>query len=70
MDLEGDVMEEIVQKYKNMQKGIGGMMRGALIEISARTILNQGKRQGNNWSVRLFSCFLYVFKCFFGQFNI
>ena len=29
-----------------MQKGVGDMMRGALIETSARTILNQGKSQG------------------------
>ena len=30
----------------NVQKGIGGMMRGALLETSARTILNQGIQQG------------------------
>lgn len=29
-----------------MQKGVSDMMRGALIETSARTILNQGKSQG------------------------
>lgn len=40
------MVKEIAQKYENVQKGIGGMMRGALIETSARTILNQGKSQG------------------------
>ena len=42
IDLSGDVINEIAQKYENVQKGVGGMMRGALIETSARTILNQG----------------------------
>ena len=42
IDLSGDVIEEIAQKYKNVQKGIGGMMRGPLIETEARTILNTG----------------------------
>jgi len=46
IDLSGDVINEITQKYENVQKGVGGMMRGALIETSARTILNQGKNQG------------------------
>ncbi len=27
---------------KNVQKGVGGMMRGAMIETSARRILSQG----------------------------
>lgn len=34
------------QKYENVQKGVGDMMRGALIETEARRILNQGKSQG------------------------
>lgn len=34
------------QKYENVQKGVGDMMRGALIETSARTILKQGIKQG------------------------
>ncbi len=29
-----------------MQKGIGAMMRGTLIQTEARTILNRGKSQG------------------------
>ncbi len=46
IDLSGDVVNEIAQKYKNVQKGVGGIMRGALLETSARTILNQGISQG------------------------
>ena len=46
IDLSGDVIQEIAQKYKNVQKGVGDMMRGPLIETSARTILNQGISQG------------------------
>ena len=46
IELSGDVIKEIAQKYENVQKGIGDMMRGALIETSARTILNQGISQG------------------------
>lgn len=45
IDLSGDVINEIAQQYKNVQKGVGDMMRGALIETSARTILNQGISQ-------------------------
>ncbi len=33
---------------KNVQKGVGGMMRGAMIETSARRILSQGISQGIN----------------------
>ena len=46
IDLSGDVIKEIAQKYGNVQKGVGDMMRGALIETEARTILNQGRSQG------------------------
>ena len=43
IELSGDVIREIAQKYENVQKGIGGMMSGALIETEARAILNKGK---------------------------
>lgn len=46
IELSGDVIREIARRYENVQKGIGDMMRGALIETEARTILNQGKSQG------------------------
>lgn len=40
IDLSGDVMKEIAQKYENVQRMVGDMMRGAMIETSARRILN------------------------------
>lgn len=46
IELSRDVIKEITQKYENVQKGVGGIMGGALIETEARTILNQGKIQG------------------------
>ncbi len=46
IELSGDVIKEIARKYENVQKGIGDMMRGPLIETSARKILNQGIKQG------------------------
>ena len=51
IELSSDVVKEIAQKYENVQKGIGGMMSGALIETSARTILNQGISQGINQGI-------------------
>ncbi|MDE7266530.1 MAG: hypothetical protein K2N89_03585 [Lachnospiraceae bacterium] len=52
IELSNDVVQEIAQRYKNVQKGIGDMMSGALIETEARTILNQGKNQGINETKR------------------
>ena len=52
IDLSGDVINEIAQKYENVQKGVGDMMRGALLETSARTILNQGINEGINQGIR------------------
>ena len=43
IELSGDVIREIAQKYENVQKGVGDIMGGALIETEARTILNKGK---------------------------
>ncbi len=43
IELSRDVVREIAQKYENVQKGIGGMMSGALLETEARKILNKGK---------------------------
>jgi len=51
IELSGDVIKEIAQKYENVQKGVGGMMSGALIETEARTILNQGIKQGKSQGI-------------------
>ena len=42
IELSSDVIKEIAQKYENVQKGVGDMMGGALIETEARRILNKG----------------------------
>ena len=44
--LSGDVIEAIARKYENVQKGVGDMMRGPMIETEAKMILNQGIKQG------------------------
>ncbi len=46
IELSSDVINEIARKYENVQKGIGAMMRGPLIQTRARTILNRGISQG------------------------
>ncbi len=46
IELSGDVIKEIAQKYENVRKGVGDMMSGALIETEARNILQQGIQQG------------------------
>ncbi len=43
--MSGDVIKENARKFENVQKVVGDMMRGALIETSARTILSQGISQ-------------------------
>ena len=44
-NLDIDVIKSITRKFENIQKGMGDIMRGALIETQARTILNQGINQ-------------------------
>ena len=50
--LSGDMIQEIAEKYDTVQKGIGDMMSGALIETEARTILNQGISQGISQGIK------------------
>ena len=45
IELSSDVIQEIARKYENVQKGIGAMMRGPLIQTEARTILNESKKE-------------------------
>lgn len=45
IELFSDVLKEIARKYKNIQKGVGGMMRGPMIETEAKRILDKGKRE-------------------------
>ena len=39
------MIREIARKYENVEKGIGAMMRGPLIQTEARTILNESKKE-------------------------
>ncbi len=45
IELSGDVVKEIAQKYENVQKGVGDMMSGALIETSARRLKNEAENE-------------------------
>lgn len=46
IELSGDVIKEISKKYKNVQKGIGDIMGGPLIETETRRIFNKGISKG------------------------
>ena len=46
IELSSDVLKEIARKYENIQKGVGGMMRGPMIETEARRMLNKGRDEG------------------------
>ncbi|RRK32259.1 hypothetical protein EBB54_13465 [Schaedlerella arabinosiphila] len=45
IELSGDVVKELAQKYENVQKGVGDMMGGALIETSARRLKNEAENE-------------------------
>lgn len=45
IELSNDVVKEIAQKYKNVQKGIGDIMGGALIETEARKLKNEAAKE-------------------------
>ena len=37
------MLKEIARKYENIQKGVGGMMRGPMIETSARRLRDKAE---------------------------
>ena len=45
IELSGDVVKEIARKYENVQKGVGDMMSGALIETNARRLKNEAENE-------------------------
>ena len=45
IELSGDVLIEIARRYENIQKDVGGMMRGPMIETEAKRMLNKEKRE-------------------------
>lgn len=52
IELSCNIIKEIARKYKNVQKGVGDIMVGPMIETSARRILNQGISQGVSQGIR------------------
>lgn len=48
------MIKEIAQKYENVQKGVGDMMRGALIETEARRLKNEAENEAKrNTALRM-----------------
>lgn len=47
IELSSDVIKEITQKYENVQKGVGDIMGGALIETSARKLKIEAENEAN-----------------------
>ena len=45
IELSSDVNKEIAQKYENVQKGVGDIMGGALIETSAIKLKNEANKE-------------------------
>jgi len=45
IELSNDVIKELAQKYENVQKGVGDIMSGALIETSARKLKNEAQKE-------------------------
>ena len=45
IELSSDVIKEIAQKYENVQKGVGGVMGGALIETEARRLRDEARKE-------------------------
>ena len=52
IELSRDVIKETAQKYENVQKGVGDIMGGALIETEARRLKNEGIREGMREGMR------------------
>ena len=45
IELSNDVIKSITQKFENIQKGMGDIMRGALIETEARRLRGQAEKE-------------------------
>ena len=45
IELSNDVLKEIAYKYDNIQKGVGDIMGGALLETSARRLKNEAENE-------------------------
>ena len=45
IELSNDVIKAITRKFENIQKGMGDIMRGALIETEARRLRDQAQKE-------------------------
>lgn len=45
IEISGDVLREITKKYENIQKGVGDIMGGALIETSSRRLRDEARKE-------------------------
>ena len=52
IELSNDVIKEITQKFKNVQKGMGDIMGGALIETEARRLRDEAKKEAQKENAR------------------
>ncbi len=52
IELSSDVIKEIAQKYENVQKGVGEIMGGALIETNARRLKTEAENEANRKSAQ------------------
>lgn len=45
IEISNDVLKELAKKYTNVQKGVGDIMGGALLETSARKLKKEAKKE-------------------------
>ena len=45
IEISNDVLKELAKKYTNVQKGVGDIMGGALLETNARKLKKEAKKE-------------------------
>lgn len=45
IEISNDVLKELAKKYMNVQKGVGDIMGGALLETNARKLKKEAKKE-------------------------
>lgn len=46
LEMSGKVLENIARRYDNVREGVKSVMGGRVLEYEAKTILNEGMKQG------------------------
>lgn len=46
MDLSNKVLEHLARKYQKVRKGVSEVMVGRILEYEAKTIKNEGRKEG------------------------